>query len=114
MPTSKAVKYTVKDVGCYVDSCRGIYMIDHIAKFAESHGMTVEDCNQRDETTGQFKPGQHKHTETCDTSRFAGCEFAGELEDSIDEWMNEHYPVEGASWGRSENSDWGLWPHDEE
>ena len=24
-------------------------------------------------------------------------------------YMNEHFPVEGARWGRNDSGDWGLW-----
>jgi hypothetical protein len=91
--------YTAEDVGCYVDGARGIYAIDAIVEFAESHGMADQTCDT----------SNHTHEETHDDSRFAGCEFAGEIEDEIDDFMNTTYPVNGAYWGRNENSDWGLW-----
>ncbi len=103
-------KYTLKDCGCYVDGARGIYAIDAIVEIAEAHGL-------RDQTCGI----DHEHDETCDESRFAGCEFAGEIEDACDDYMNKHFSVDstdensndGAYWGRNENGDWGLWQIDE-
>jgi hypothetical protein len=96
------VKYTLEDVGCYVDGARGIYATDAIQEFAEAHGMEQIECKG------------HKHAETCFSSRFAGCEFAGEIEDEADFYMNENYGVEGCYWGRSEGGDWGLWPIEED
>jgi hypothetical protein len=94
-------QYTLQDVGCYVDGARGIYAVDTIVEFAESHGAVIEPCID-----------DHKHDETSSQSRFGGCEFANEIEDEATGYMNENYPVEGASWGRNENGDWGLWIND--
>jgi hypothetical protein len=94
------ITYTLQDVGCYVDGARGIYAIDAIVEFAESHGFT-HDVEQ----TPTGMPG--------DFLTYSRDEFVGELEDEVDEYMNEHYPADGAYWGRSEQSDWGLWPTEE-
>ena len=86
------------EIGCYVDSARGIYATDVIVATANAYGAKIEhdeDCIE--------------HAETCDDSIFAGCEFAGEYEDMADEYMNEHYSVDCAYWGRNEDGDWGLW-----
>ncbi len=42
------VKYTLNDVGCYVDGASGIYAIDEIVRFAESHGCNSKDCEKED------------------------------------------------------------------
>lgn len=94
--TVAQVKYEFSDCGCYVDGSHGIYAIDAIVEFAERHGFTIEPCDDQ-------------HYETCFESRFAGCEFAGEIEDEASDYMNANYPVDGAGWGRSEQGDWGLW-----
>lgn len=95
--------YTIEDCGCYVDGARGIYATDAIVAFANAHGANIvhdEDCDN--------------HADTSRESTFAGCEFAGDYEDEADAWMNEHYAVDGAYWGRNENGDWGLWATDED
>ena len=88
--------YTKSDTGCYIDSAQGVYTIDAIVDFAESHGYKINPCDD-----------DHEHT--IFRSRFAGCEFAGEIEDEVDDYMNEHFAVDSCYWGRSENGDWGLW-----
>ncbi len=94
--------YTIADVGCYVDGSRGIYAVDRIVEIAIEHGMAEpEPCSD------------HEHAATGDASDYAGCEFAGEIEDECDEHMNAHHAVDGALWG-SEQGDWGLWPVEEE
>lgn len=100
-----AATYSKTHAGCYVDASHGIYAIDRIVAFAEQHGGKVAECN---------KSNGHKHRETVFQSRFAGCEFAGEVEDEADAYMNENFSVEGAYWGRSEQGDWGLWVAEEE
>ena len=106
--TTETVKrepeYTLEDCGCYVDGARGIYAIDAIVEIAESHGAKIADCDPED---------KHEHVSTSDTSRFAGCEFAGDIEDECDTYMNDNYGVPGAYWGRNENGDWGLWTTEE-
>lgn len=82
-----SVKYSLADIGCYVDGARGRYMIDAIAGIAASHGF-------------DHLP---------ETGPVSGYEFANEVEDEIDSYMNKNYGVKGASWGRSEQGDWGLW-----
>lgn len=96
-------KYTLEDVGCYVDGSRGIHAIDRIVEIAEEHGMTglictCAGCDDRNNGKGEW----HQ------------CEWIGEIEDDCDNYMNDHYPVEGAYWGRSEQGDWGLWESEEE
>ena len=89
--------YTKKDVGCYVDSARGIYTIDAIIEFAEAHGFVASDCDCIEHPSTMFK------------SRFAFCEYADDLENEVDEHMNMIFYVEDCYWGRSEQGDWGLW-----
>ena len=95
--------YTHNDVGCYVDGVKGVYCFDDIVRLAESHGFEVKHVND-----------DHVHVETVFHSRFGGCEFAEEIENEASDYMNEHFPVEGCTWGRNENSDWGLWEVEEE
>ena len=95
------ITYTLQDVGCYVDGARGIYAIDTIVDFAETHGFT-HDVEQ----TPTGMPG--------DFLTYSSYEFAGELEDEIDDYMNKHYAADSAYWGRSEDGDWGLWKTEEE
>ncbi len=91
--------YTARDAGCYVDASRGIYTIDRIIAIARSHGMgEPADCSEIEHC-----PADHT------SSGWAGCEFAGEVEDECDDYMNEHQTVDGHYWGRSEQGDWGLW-----
>ena len=95
--------YTLEDCGCYVDGSRGIYATDEIVSFARSHGAEID-----------LHACLTPHAESCFKSEFAGCEFAGEYEDEADAFMNERFAVDGASWGRSESGDWGLWACDED
>lgn len=94
--------YTRADCGCYVDGARGIYAVDAIIAFACDHGADIrhdaqEDCD---------------HAATCFDSDFAGCEFACDYEDEATDYMNAHYSVDSAYWGRNEYGDWGLWRED--
>lgn len=93
----ETIKYTKADCGCYVDGARGIYAADEIVDIARAHGATIK---HNDEC---------KHEETCFSSEFAGCEFQNEYEDEATAYMEEAFPVDGASWGRNENGNWGLW-----
>ena len=99
-------KYTRDDVGCYVDGVRGIYAIERIVTIAESHGMPSQmpcsdpNCDRR--TRDEYRAGDDSYTE------WVSCECA-EIEDECDDYMNEHYAVDGCYWGRSEQGDWGLW-----
>lgn len=83
---STPTKYTLADVGCYVDGARGIYAIDAIAKIAESHGATIEDGIGSDNFY----------------------DYADQIENEIDDYMNAEFSVEGATWGRSEQGDIGY------
>lgn len=94
------MKYTIDDAGCYVDGARGIYSTDAIVEFAERHGAAVPDCEEGD---------GHQHNTASLESRFAGCEFVSEIEDEVTDYMNDSFGIEGASWGRNDNGDWGLW-----
>jgi len=91
-PKWEAVRYTLKDVGCYVDSARGIHSGEAIQGIAADHGWKGERLD-------------------------SNSEFYDEAEDEATAYMNDRFPVEGAYWGRNENADWGLWtveenPHD--
>ncbi len=88
-------QYNLDDCGCYVDCARGIYAIDKIVSFAESHGMPSPEVPEHNQTT-VFQ------------SRFASYEFSSEIEDEATDYMNDKYAVDGAYWGRSEQGDWGL------
>lgn len=91
-------KYTINDVGCYVDGSRGIYATDRIVEIANEHGAVIVHDTNCD-----------GHTDTCFESTYAGCEFGNEYENEATDYMNEHFAVDGAYWGRNENGDWGLW-----
>lgn len=94
--------YTLHDIGCYVDGARGIYAIDAIVDIAESRGALLGDPDPKD-----VKP-------MFENSRFAGYEFANEVEEDCNNYMEKVYGVNGAYWGRNENGDWGLWSTEEE
>jgi hypothetical protein len=102
MGTTPNERYTLADVGCYVDGARGIYATDRIIEIAIEHGM---------EALASCECGQH--LPTAFNSDYAGCEFIGEVEDEVDSFMNSQHAVDGAFWGRSEQGDWGLWTTDD-
>lgn len=83
-------KYTLDDCGCYAD---GVYCIDAILSFAEDHGFELEPLDD-----GEQYP-----------EPLSDYEWSDEVEDDIDEYMNNTYPVDDAYWGRNDNGDWGLW-----
>lgn len=94
-------KFSLQDCGCYVDGLHGIYMLGMVARFAEGLGwIPPETCN-----CSECKGGPVK---------YVYCEFVPDMWDEIESYLNEHYEVEGAYWGPSEQSDWGLWPIEEE
>ncbi len=86
------VKYSLNDVGCYVDGARGIYAVDAIYTFAWQHGFKP--------AFGECFGGRNK---------LSDYEYAGEIEDD----MNTQFGVDGAYWGRNEQGDWGLWEIDD-
>ena len=92
--------YTLADCACYVDGARGIYVTDKIVSIARQHGAKIEhaECCDSDAPTNAAFP-----------SEFAECPFADEYEQEADDYMNDHFSVDGAYWGRNENGDWGLW-----
>jgi hypothetical protein len=94
--------YTIKDAGCYVDSARGIYTVDAIYAFAEKHGFVLG------------TDGEPELVVLLDKGKLHEYEFSNDVEDEIDSFMNEQFPVDSASWGRNENGDWGLWTNEED
>lgn len=91
------IVYQLCDCGCYVDGARGTYAIDKIEDVARDHGYKLPNdiADQGFVTLSDY-------------------EFAGELEDEIDDFMNAQFGVQGANWGRNENGDWGLWAIEDE
>jgi len=89
--SEKTVQYTLDDCGCYVDGARGWYGVRKIVDFANLHGAAIE-----------YKTNQ------------ADCNYDFDCEDEADDFMNDHFPVPGATWGRSEQGDWGLWANGDE
>ena len=83
------VKYTLRNVGAYADSSRGIYVGQKVQEIARAHGWK-----------GEYLA--------------ADAEFYDEAIDEAEAYMNEHYPVEGAYWGSNDNGDWGLWTAEQE
>jgi hypothetical protein len=82
--------------GCYVDAARGIYAIDYIVSRAEAFGFVPSNCDC-------------EYCKGPDSDGYAGCEFTGEVEDEVDQFMNNRFSIDGHHWGRNENGDWGLW-----
>lgn len=80
------MKYTINDVGCYVDGHKGIYVGRYIQKIAESHGWNPDDGLVLD---------------TCHTS------YDSATDEAID-YMNEVFSVEGACW-QWNDGDFGLY-----
>jgi hypothetical protein len=79
----KMSTYTLGNVGCYVDSSRGVYAPARIVMFANQHGARIPSGND---------------------------EFAYDNEQRATEYMNRMFPVVGACWGRAERGgNWGLW-----
>lgn len=110
--TNAKVNYSSKDAGCYVDSARGIYAVDAIVSFAENHGFT------RKEDRGEFQVSTCSCRTSDDLSALnhekpSDCEYGNEIEDEATDYMNDNFPVDGYYWGRSDQSDWGLWEYDE-
>jgi hypothetical protein len=88
------MKYSNSDAGCYADSNRGCQVVDKVYSIAISHGMPKRDFDT------DILPSES--------------EFSGDIEDMCDDYMNEHFPVDGFYWGRNDNGDWGLWENDAE
>jgi hypothetical protein len=101
--TETQTTYTLDDCGCYVDGSHGIYAVDTIIAFAESHGFKY-DLNDKFDNDRAYCTG-------CNVTHAlpSECEFSNEIEDEATDYMNDTFPVEGAYWGRSEQGDWGLW-----
>lgn len=80
--------------GCYVDSARGIYSVDHVISFAQSLGFVPSEC----------------HCEWCVRGgAWSSCEFSNEVEDEATDYLNAQFEIPNHSWGRNENGDFGLW-----
>ena len=98
MATKTDTRYTLADTGCYVDGAKGIYVIDDVLGIAIAHGMADPgSCACFEHPENDFLPHWNR------------CEFASEIEDECDDFMNARYSVDGAYWGRNDNGDWGLW-----
>lgn len=96
--------------GCYVDASYGTHAIDLILAAAESFGFKYENVCDCDYCQ------HHEVSILEDLFEPRLCEFANEIEDEIDDWMNKNVamvPLGTAPtnyWGRNDNGDWGLWP----
>ena len=99
-------------VGCYVDSVRGLYMVDAIVALAEAFGFEAKGCDVAEPCPrchdGQHMAGDGSYTE------WSRCQSAGEVEDEATEYLNDKQSVESCYWGRTEQGDWGLWPNDDD
>lgn len=84
-------KYTLKDIGCYVDGCNGIYVGNKIQHIALSHGWK-----------GEPALDVYRDYENYDEA----------TEEAID-FMNKSFGVDGAFWGWNDG-DFGLYLIDEE
>lgn len=100
-------------VGCYVDGARGVYMVDAIVALAAAHGFEAKGCKISDGECDRCAHGQHEAGDGSYTE-WAHCQFANELVEEANDYMNEHQAVEGCYWGHAETGDWGLWPVDDE
>ena len=89
------------ETGCYVDSARGVYAIDAILHFAEAHGFVLG------------TDGEPELAVMAGKGSISRYEFANEIEDDIDNFMNDTWGLDNACWGRNENGDWGLWEDEE-
>ncbi len=101
-------------IGCYVDSVRGLYMVDSVVALAEAFGFEAKNCDgSMDEWCPRCDDGQHTAGDGSYTE-WVMCQFASEVEDEATKYMNENQAVEGCYWGHVEGGDWGLWPTDDE
>ncbi|MGH9966305.1 MAG: hypothetical protein ACREBG_00510 [Pyrinomonadaceae bacterium] len=89
-----AFKDWLFEPGCYVDSARGAYAIDRIADLAEGFGFVLGE-------------------EEGNLESLSGYEFAGKVEDEIDDYLNSQFAIPDHVWGRNDNGDWGLWAVEE-
>ena len=93
---TKTPEYTQSDCGCYVDNIRGLYMVEYIIRFANSHGAAIV----HDMGCGAL----------CKADGCSLCECDIEYWDEATDYMNEHYDGKGCYWGTIEHTgDWGLW-----
>lgn len=99
--------FTKADVGCYLDSARGVYIGEEIQASAALHGWSP---------AGGVIPCDH---EEC-TGRTARGIFYGHLEDDHGTFYHEAtseaedhlngLTADDVWFGSNESGDWGLWP----
>ena len=111
--------YGEHDTGCFVDNCRGIYMVDRIVEIANQHGANIRhDCNPTDCAAKARQIRQLGPDTAGDGSLtvYSRCDFADEYCDKATNYLNENYGSEGYYWGFADHSgDWGFWIiHDED
>ena len=70
-------KYTINDVGCYIDGHVGIYQGEQVQELASSHGMDVVPI-------GPNKP------DDCDATEGQWADMYTYYTDEALEWLNEH------------------------
>ena len=82
------MKVTTADVGCWLDSARGRYIVNKVIDLAIDNGF--------DPKTEEPEDGWIEY------------EFVDELQDEAEEYLNQFAP-DGCYFGSNENCDWGLW-----
>lgn len=121
MADKEKIVFTKDAVGCYGDSARGQYMVDHVVDFAQAYGFVLDQscecgycCASRKiiEVFATEKTGMLTNHYDNDW-RASGCEFANEIWDDAEKFLN-NITADGLYWGATENGDWGLWEADDE
>ena len=95
--------FTKADVGCYLDSARGVYIGEAVQASAALHGWAPSDgvvaCD-------------HEECETAHSEDDHGT-YYHEATSEAEDYLNG-LTADDVWFGSTESGDWGLWPLEEE
>ena len=95
--------FTMADVGCYLDSARGVYIGEAVQASALLHGWAPEEG---------MVPCEHEECETAHEEADHGT-FYHEATIEAEDFLNG-LTADDVWFGPTESGDWGLWPLEEE
>ena len=95
--------YTLDDCECHVEGDKGdvsIHMLARIIKVVQIHYIALHTAK--------------RHIDDCDPCDITRHFEVDKIVESCNDFMDDHFPVEGAFWGLDEEGDWGLWNIEEQ
>jgi hypothetical protein len=100
--------FTAADVGCYLDSARGVYIGEEIQASAALHGWAPADTG----VVGGVIPSDHEECKQPHQEADHGTLYH-EATNEAEDYLNG-LTADDVWFGPTESGDWGLWPLEEE